>query len=1063
MASDSRNIQVFVRCRPINDKERREHAQGAAILRFPRAPVDEHDLISTGPGVGRAIALPMGVTTQSALTTSRTYTFDRVFAPTVDQDTVFRSVMLPIFDQVLAGFPCTVFAYGQTSSGKTHTMEGDLDLDADGQLSPHAGLIPRTLTRLFDMLEPSRGDQVSISCLEIYNEVLRDLLAADGATCDLTLYEDKRTANVIVQGITDHIVTSPVDALAHLQRASERRSIAATLMNQHSSRSHCVVTVTVRTVAADTHLTRVGKLHLVDLAGSESLGRTGTGAATQTREAGAINQSLLALGRVMTTLATKPGKHVPYRESKLTHLLKPALGGNSRTCMIATVSPARSNFEETQSTLEYAHRAKNIKNKPKVSTEHGGVPRRGGSALSMVSFAGENDAAAYGVPAAPDAEQRALHETIAQQRARIEQLQRDKAHLEAQLLQHQQMQLKVMESHRVALTAAHNQALEHKQAGARFRERVREDERVLRVVSQRETKLRAVIGQLVESVEGFDRDMDEAWEAARRIATGARQVVKDAVDAEWTPSLADLKADLTRLDEAHGSIGAALGDRLDALTGSLSQSIDRAHTQFDDVARQLNGEFEQLANQIGTLPPDSSTAAMEQLAKLREHVTAALAGMAVRASADQTETHTQLCKFLDSQAQEHDAFVASVVSTLSSLHDHFAGHAGHVRNLGTEVARFADTVRPQLSTVATDLRDRHALEQDSTARAGDELVRELSGAVSALLYRQLAVHDETVRAVTADLTTAVVSFGAWDARIAPVVQEMRAGLDDAAARVTGTAVLDQLAHRRDHVATWSSTMTERLSAGPPASVETIAQTVDAGLGQCDGTLSRIDRLLAEHGSGMKLGDGGLQSVSGEIRRAMDELAEESNKRRAAVEEHFGVVNEAKIALCDMVSAHQDAESAARSLSTHAPPDPLPIPHFPDLSRLSPLTVPAWEDVLATLPPLPSTTDPRTAIQPIDTTLPPIPSCMLDPADTVPLPQEEPADATADDDLPVHEATPPPDPPGEFEFPYEVPEPEPGAPAVVRKRKLGRDRSPSPAGSQSPARNVVATPKRQRMR
>ncbi|KAJ3360985.1 kinesin motor protein cin8 [Allomyces arbusculus] len=1058
MAADSRNIQVFVRCRPINDKERREQGQGAAILWFPPAPTGEQD---TAPGVGRAIALPVGVTTQSAMTMSRTYTFDRVFAPAVDQDTVFRSVMLPILDQVLAGFPCTVFAYGQTSSGKTHTMEGHLDLDADGQLSPHAGLIPRTLSRLFDTLEPSRGDQVSISCLEIYNEVLRDLLAANGAACDLTLYEDKRTASVTVQGLMDHPVTSPVDALTLLQRASERRSIAATLMNQHSSRSHCVVTVTVRTVAAaDSNMTRVGKLHLVDLAGSESLGRTGTGATTQTREAGAINQSLLALGRVMTTLATYPGKHVPYRESKLTHLLKPALGGNSRTCMIATVSPARSNFEETQSTLEYAHRAKNIKNKPKVSTEHSVGPRRGGSALSMVSFAGENDAAAYGVPAAPDAEQRALHETIAQQRVRIEQLQLDKAHLEAQLLQYQQMQLKVMESHRVALTAAHNQALEHKQAGARFRERVREDERVLRVVSQRENKLRTVIGQLVESVERFDRDMDNAWEADRLVTARVRQFVEDAVDTEWTPSLAELKADLTRLEEAHGAIGAALGDRLDALTGSLSQFIDRTHAQFDNVSRQLDGQFDQLVDHLGTLSPDSSAAAVGYLAKLREHVTTALSGMADRASAGLISTHTQSRTFLDSQAKEHGAFVESVVSTLSSLHDHLARHAEQVRDLGTELARFGDTLRPQLASVATDLSDRHATEKDEATRAGAKLVREISGSISALLDRRLAAHDESARAMTEDAAVVAASFDAWNECFAPAVQEMRAGMDAAAARVASPLALDRLAEHRGHVAAWCSTAVEQLSAGPPTFVETIAQTVDAGLGQCNGALNRADRSFAEHGSELKTGVGGLLSVRGEIQRAVDELGVEASKRRAAANHQNRVLSEAKMALRDMALAHQDAKSAARSLSTRSPPDPLPIPHFPDISHLSSLAVPAWEAVLVNLPSLPPNTDPLDSPQPIDTTLPLIPSCMLDPVDTVRLPQDELSDGAVDDDLPVHEATP--DPPSVFEFPYEVPEPEPAA-AVPRKRKFGRDWSPSPAGSQSPARTVVGTPKRQRMR
>ncbi|KNE65566.1 hypothetical protein AMAG_19179 [Allomyces macrogynus ATCC 38327] len=437
--------------------------------------------------------------------------------------------------------------------------------------------------------------------------------------------------------------------------------------------------------------------------------------------------------------------------------------------------------------------------------------------------------------------------------------------------------------------------------------------------------------------------MDEAWEAARRISTDARQ--------------------------AHDAIGTALGERLDSLTGSLSQSIDRTHAQIDDAARQLDSQFEQLADQLGTLPPDSSAAAVYQIMKLREHVTTALNDMADRVSTDMAGAHTQSRTFLDSQAQEHHGFVESVLSTLLSLHGHFARHAGHVRDLRAEVTRFGDTLLPQLANVASDLRDRHAAEQGAAARAGDELVRELSGAVSALLDRQLAAHDGNARTVTEDLTAAVASFDAWDERFTPVVQEIWVGLDDVAARVTGTAVLDQLEQRRERVSTWSSTMAERLSAGPPASVESISQTVDAGLDQCDGALSRVDRL-----------------------------------------------------------------------------------------------VPAWEAVLATLPSLPSNADPLAATQPIDTTLPPIPSCLLDPADTTPLPPQdnEPAEDTANDDLSVHEATPPPDPPGEFKFPYEVPEPEPGAPAGPRKRKFGRDRSPSPAGSQSPARTVVATPKRQRM-
>lgn len=271
---------------------------------------------------------------------------------------------------MLAGYNCTIFAYGQTGTGKTYTMSGDMN-DTFGMLSDAAGIIPRALHALFNKLELSDAESsVKCSFIELYNEELRDLISAE-ENPKLKIYEDnskKGHAGTFVQGMEESHIKSAVDGVKLLQEGSHKRQVAATKCNDLSSRSHTVFTVTVyikRTADNGEDYISAGKLNLVDLAGSENIQRSGA-ENKRAAEAGLINKSLLTLGRVINALVDR-SSHIPYRESKLTRLLQDSLGGRTKTCIIATVSPAKSNLEETISTLDYAFRAKNIRNKPQVN------------------------------------------------------------------------------------------------------------------------------------------------------------------------------------------------------------------------------------------------------------------------------------------------------------------------------------------------------------------------------------------------------------------------------------------------------------------------------------------------------------------------------------------------------------------------------------------------------------------------------------------------------------------------------------------------------------------------
>jgi kinesin family member C2/C3 len=283
----------------------------------------------------------------------RKFTFTQVYGGDSKQEDVFKGCE-SLMTSVLDGFNVCIFAYGQSGTGKTFTMNGTDELP---------GLVPRAFTKIFDLVA-ERVDNYQHDCfvsmIEIYNENIRDLLRDPKADVSKLKYDIMKDQHVgmYVKDLTSEQCHTASHAKTLLARGDKHRSVASTGLNDVSSRSHMVVTLTIRTHSHKAGDTYVGKLSLVDLAGSERLSKSNTTGQAQ-KESMAINKSLSALGTVIASLATGE-KHVPYRDSKLTYLLQDSLGGNSKTLMFVNIGPAQSNCGETINSLNFASRAKTV-------------------------------------------------------------------------------------------------------------------------------------------------------------------------------------------------------------------------------------------------------------------------------------------------------------------------------------------------------------------------------------------------------------------------------------------------------------------------------------------------------------------------------------------------------------------------------------------------------------------------------------------------------------------------------------------------------------------------------
>ncbi|CRK42202.1 hypothetical protein BN1723_018981, partial [Verticillium longisporum] len=287
------------------------------------------------------------------------FAFDRIFDDNATQNDVYEATTRTLLDSVLDGYNATVFAYGATGCGKTHTITGT---------SQHPGIIFLTMQELFEKIadrSQEKTTEVTLSYLEIYNETIRDLLVPGGSKQGLMLREDSNQA-VSVAGLTSHRPKDVQEVMDMIVRGNEFRTVSPTEANATSSRSHAVLQINVAQKDRNADVNEphtMATLSIIDLAGSERASAT-KNRGERLLEGANINKSLLALGSCINALCDPRKKnHVPYRNSKLTRLLKFSLGGNCKTVMIVCVSPSSVHFDETQNTLRYANRAKNIQTK----------------------------------------------------------------------------------------------------------------------------------------------------------------------------------------------------------------------------------------------------------------------------------------------------------------------------------------------------------------------------------------------------------------------------------------------------------------------------------------------------------------------------------------------------------------------------------------------------------------------------------------------------------------------------------------------------------------------------
>ncbi|KAF7363854.1 Kinesin-domain-containing protein [Mycena sanguinolenta] len=687
--------------------------------RFQRSVIHATSITSvsvdnvSGPATGGPAA-PASAASAAAQAKKQVFSFDRVHGPSTTQHEMFTGNALPLISRFVEGFNCTILAYGQTSSGKTHTMTG-IDLDADpSDPNNGMGIIPRAVSTIFSTAKQLREDragawtyQIKGSFIEIYNEDLIDLLVDDtgGARREVQIREDKE-GHIIWGGLREVAVKNPNEVMTLLRKGTSIRRTNETDMNAQSSRSHAIFSLTLtqrkfvgsgpptavfissprqwafaltpctaglclqrcprfaaamgrggglRPSSALGHtsdsrnsvdedagewVTIVSKFHFVDLAGSERLKRTAA-AGERVKEGISINSGLLALGNVISALgdpsrAKSHMSHVPYRDSKLTRLLQDSLGGNAHTLMIACVSPAEWNVNETVNTLKYANRARNIKNSAVVNArEEGwedvewlqGTVRRLRAELKALKDGGSVPAARSGSDAADQAPLEGAGKKVLAQLTelqnnyedlrekfvdRTEELTRLRRELGERtrtgsggamggMGKYEEIVGPVIEEYEKTIAAMEAELNLNRVALRHTNEMVEEKEDELAIVTERHAatelyveELRARVAKLTEreaSTEAYVRDLEE------------KMKTYDETSITSSESMTDLKREVTRYRETESHSAKYIADlearlaRTDESVLALQQTVEKLEAECErrrDEVTTLQGRLEAL-------------------------------------------------------------------------------------------------------------------------------------------------------------------------------------------------------------------------------------------------------------------------------------------------------------------------------------------------------------------------------------------------------------------------------------------------------------------------------------
>ncbi|KAL1407756.1 Kinesin-related motor protein [Vanrija albida] len=747
------NINVVVRCR---GRSHQEITEASPVIASTGGPLSKTITVETGAaGVSTLAVAPSGQPN------TKTYGFDKVFGPEADQTMVFNEVAENMLDEVLAGFNCTIFAYGQTGTGKTHTMQGDLTPTPLLAPSTDAGIIPRVLHRLFARLEAQEGAEYSVKCsyLELYNEDLRDLLAPEykdpsnaGYASQIKMFEDGSRKGVTVHGLEECGLLSFKDGLAVLNRGSQRRQTAETKMNDKSSRSHSIFTLTVHVKETSEDkgedLLRIGKFNLVDLAGSEAIGRSGA-ENKRAREAGMINQSLLTLGRVISALVDK-SSHIPYRESKLTRLLQDSLGGRTKTCIVATVSPTKSNQEETLSTLDYALRARSIKNKPEVNahlTKAGLLKEYVGDIerLKAELFSARERNGIY----IPDDQWREMSDKQTRQRSDYDEAQQRVRAVEVEL-KTRKAEFESLTSRFVTTTDDLATAREAERQLGELLDQAKVDVEAARLAldeervvasayAQGEERLHGVASELHSVAVDGVRDVGGLFEKLERMADvlDSNSDAAGSFGAEMQTLSTDLKKSMARLHSVQKDFGGMLRTDMGAYAKRGAEEsqlrmaeLDASFGAFDDIAKSL-------AKSIEGGKVDGAEASTALLA-VRDDVQAAVKLWATGVNSKVTSTVEEII----SQHRDNLDMVSSVVEGSTAL-----------------VANVIHAAREHVSTQAAAF----ARAQDLAASAASAEIERLKAEKAALLQLMADEQDKSAKLRTnliANFTTMMSDFTA---------------------------------------------------------------------------------------------------------------------------------------------------------------------------------------------------------------------------------------------------------------------------------------------------------------
>lgn len=330
------NVKVYIRVRPLNEDESLGNTKGTIEVNK-----EECSILLNNTEYREF---------------EKIFRFHEVFPEETSQMEIYHTVAAPIIDTVLKGYNGTIFAYGQTGSGKTYTMVGD------HTAKELQGMIPNSFSQIFNQIASSveqKSFVVTATFLEIYNEEIKDLLSPN--TTKKLVIHDHKTYGSFVKNLSGFTVNSIDELMKLFVRGNKNRTTKSNTLNMTSSRSHAIFTIMVESKNHCSNFTTFGKLNFVDLAGSERLSRTKV-TGEMLKEASHINLSLSVLGNVISSLVDGKSSHIPYRNSKLTRLLQDSLGGNSKTAMIATLSLAEIDYDESVCTLRYASRVRYIKN-----------------------------------------------------------------------------------------------------------------------------------------------------------------------------------------------------------------------------------------------------------------------------------------------------------------------------------------------------------------------------------------------------------------------------------------------------------------------------------------------------------------------------------------------------------------------------------------------------------------------------------------------------------------------------------------------------------------------------